>query len=233
MHVEPVGPGRSLGHEQGVEDEEAAIGDDPPDAPGALSLPLLWAETAMELEQHDRVVEKLAGPAAPDQRQPALSHLLAMAHIELRQFDDAAVLLKKCPKTFPGEPVFPQLMAQVQVSLNDPEEAIETLERAIAPSCAGGGCRAPALHLPSARMLASLHLDQGSGTDRAREILELIQGSRRGRLEWADLALLARCERQDGDESACTRLLQQARTLAPPDAKEIHAQLDALGAAKG
>jgi predicted Zn-dependent protease len=210
-----------------------AFGDAPLDAPGALSLPLLWAETAMELKQHEQMVERLAEPAAADKGQPALSHAFALARIELGQLEEVAKHLKACVKAFPREAVFPQLLAQVLVASDDSPGAIETLERAIAPACAGGGCRAPALHVPSVRLLAAILLEQGGATSRARELVELVVGSRRGKLEWEDLALLARCERQDGDESAFARLLAQARALVPPALTEVHAQLDALEASNG
>ncbi len=82
-------------------------------------------------------------------------------------------------------------------------------------------------------MLAGLHLDEGDATDRARELITLLVGSRRGRLEWEDLLLLARCHRQEGDEDGFADLLDQARVLVPSELERIHAQLDALEAAKG
>ena len=75
--------------------------------------------------------------------------------------------------------------------------------------------------------------DPGLVTVRARELIELVQGTQRGRLDWPDLALLARCERQDGDEASCKRLIEQARALVPGGLDEAHAQLDALAAATG
>ena len=237
---DPVGPlerGRCLLFLERIEEAQrdfdtawAVFGDDPLDNPGTLSLPLLWAETAMDLKQHDLLVERLAEPAQADRGQPLLSHVLALSRIELGQLDEAAEHLGDCVSAFPREPVFPQVLAQVLVAQDDSTGAIETLERAVAPSCAGGGCRAPALHLPSVRLLAGLHLDAGGTTDRARELVTLIAGSRRGRLEWQDLSLLARCERQEGDEVACADLLAQARALVPSELEQIHAQLDALEA---
>jgi len=240
---DPVGPlerGRCLLFLERIEEAQrdfetawAVFGDDPLDSPGTLSLPLLWAETAMDLRQHDLVVERLAEVAGADRGQPILSHVLALARIELGQLDEAAEHLADCVTSFPREPAFPQLLAQVLVTQDDSPGAIETLERAVAPSCAGGGCRAPALHAPSVRLLAGLHLDEGGATDRARELVTLLVGSRRGRLEWEDLALLARCHRQEGDEDAFADLLAQSRALVPPELEQIHAQLNALEAAKG
>ncbi len=240
---DPVGPlerGRCLLFLERIEDAQrdfdtawTAFGDDPLDNPGTLSLPLLWAETAMDLKQHDLLVERLAEPAQADRGQPLLSHILALSRIELGQLDEATEHLGDCVTAFPREPVFPQVLAQVLVTRDDPSGAIETLERAVAPSCAGGGCRAPAMHAPSVRMLAGLHLDEGDATERARELVTLLVGSRRGRLEWEDLLLLARCHRQEGDEEGCVDLLAQARALVPAEAEQIHAQFDALDAAKG
>lgn len=239
---DPVGPlerGRCLLFLDRIEEAQAdfdrawaALGDEPLDIPGTLSPPLLWAETAMDLKQYSAVAERLADVAGADRGQPLLSHSLALARIELGQLDEAAEHLKACVKSFPREPVFPHALAQVLVAQGDAASAIETLERAVAPSCAGGGCRGPALHLPSARLLAGLHLEAGDATERARELVTFIAGSRRGHLEWEDLVLLARCHRQEGDEDACIDLLAQARALVSPEAREVHAQLEALEAAK-
>ena len=240
---DPVGPlerGRCLLFLGRVEEAQAdfekaweALGDEPLDASQSLSVPILWAETAAVLGQHEQVVERLSELGAADRRQPVLAHVLGRALIELGRLDEAYKHLRGCVRAFPREQVFAHLLAEVLVANGEAAAAIHVLERAVAPSCAGGGCRAPALHLPAARLLAGLHLDEGSSTKRPRELLGFIAAGLKGRLEWGDLVLLARCERQDGDEEACLERLAQARKLVPADAEQAHALLDSLEAAKG
>lgn len=208
----------------------AALGDEPLDAPGALSLPILWSETAMELKQHEQVAERLAELGEPERGQPVLALFRGRALVALGRLDEAAELLRACVRAFPREATFPHVLAQVLVKQEDAEGAIGVLERAVAPACAGGGCRGPALHLPSARLLAGLLLDRGGSTERPRELLSFIAAGAGGRLGWEDFALLARCEKQDGDDEACGEWLARARAQVPAEREDVHALLDGLEA---
>ncbi|MEM7247454.1 MAG: DUF6381 family protein [Acidobacteriota bacterium] len=219
--------------EEARPDLEAAwelFGDESLDVSGSLSVPLLWADAMLELREHQAVVDRLQDLADPRNGNPALSMRLAVARIELEQLDEANEHLGACCVVFPSEPAFSHLHASLLRTAGETGHAIEVLERAVAPSCASGSCAKPPLHLPSLRLLTSLHLDADDGTSRAWELMQFVAAARQGQLESVDHYLLARLQRADGDEEAFARELEAAHALLPEgdtDLKQALAKLEA------
>jgi tetratricopeptide (TPR) repeat protein len=206
-----------LGDTEGaLADLEAAqetFGDRAVDLTGDLSVPVLWAEAMLVLGRHEPVIERLEALAAPAAGNPAISYRYAQALLAAERFDDARKFLAVAASTYPGNPVFPQQLALVLVRLGEKAAAIDCLEAAIAPSCAGGRCGRPRKHLPSIRALASLYLDEGDSPDRVRELMKLVALELSGQLTSEDHALLARFHEQTGDPEAAALAAAEADRL--------------------
>jgi tetratricopeptide (TPR) repeat protein len=194
-----------------------AFGDEPIDLAGTLSLPSLWADALLGMEEYEPILERMAELARPEEDSPGLSYRFAVAQMNAGRLSDARDFLMRCALVFEGDQDFALLLARVTEELGDRAEAIQVLEQAIAPSCAVGRCGTPAMHTASLRTLARMHLDQGDNPQRAREVLALVARARRGQMEWTDELLLARYFQQVREQDAMREALDRARALAGPD----------------
>ena len=170
------------------------LGDEALDLAGHLSAPGLWAETTLELGKAREVAERLAPLADPEQGRDQLLSLYARALIDAGEVDSAMAFLARSVFARPGRAEFSYLLAQAQVASGDHSAAVETLELAVAPSCASGRCGAPSRHLASIRMLVLLHLDHGRGADRARELMAWVLRDQGGLVSAEDERLLERLQ---------------------------------------
>ncbi len=220
-----------LGHyEEARRDLEAvweAFGDEPLDHSRSVSVPGLWAEAMLGLEQPAEVVERLDEVALPQEADPGLCYYYALALMVTKSYDRARSYLLAAITSYPQNPEFPHQLAAALHQGGRTGEAIDTLERAIAPSCSPAGCRRVALHLPSLRSLAGLYLGADGALERVHELLTLIAQAQGGRLAGEDYLLVAEYHQQRGDDEAASEAAAQARTL-----KEASAAATASSAAQ-
>ena len=197
------------------------FGDEPLDLAGELSVPALWAEAKLALGGGREVIERLGELADPAAGNPTLSNRYAEALLAENRLQDARRFLVSAVARFPSHPDFPHQLALTLGRLGDRGAAIDCLETAIAPSCAGGRCARPAKHLPSIRVLVSFYLDEEGHADRVHQLMTLVAQALRGRLSSEDHALLVRYYRQIGDPEAADLAAAAARELrdAGADAK--------------
>jgi len=206
------------GDETAAEDDLAAawaaFGDRQLETAVALDLPALWAEAALATGSTEQVIDRLEPLAGAQSGSPELQRLFATALIAADRLDDAIGYLDTVLSRGPNGPELSLMMAEALADNRQPAEAIAFLERAVAPSCGGGGCSRPAPHLPSLRFLAGLHLANGEQPERARELLALIANEQQGQLTAEDLALLADYYRATGDAAAADQAAAELERLA-------------------
>ena len=191
-----------------------AFGDEPLDLAGTLSVPSLWAEAMLVLRQPDALVQRLDGVAEPEAGDGELCYHFALGLLMAERYDDAEPYLLGAMEHFPRDPRFPQQLAAALHGADRTDDAILALERAIAPSCAGGQCNSPPLHAPSLRSLAGLYLEQGEARlDRVEELLHLVARSQGGQLSGEDYLLLAELHQRQGHEEAAREAAESARRL--------------------
>ncbi len=194
------------------------FGDGQLDLAGEVSVPGLWAEAMLALGKPAPVLERLEPLADPGAGNPALTYRYGLALLAAERFDDARRFLARAASRYPSNPGFSHQLALVLERLGDRSAAIDCLETAIAPSCAGGSCGRPARHLPSIRALAGLYLDEGGNPERVRELMTLVARDLGGRLTSADHALLGRYHEQIGDSAAAARAAAESERLRAAEA---------------
>lgn len=194
-----------------------AWGDDLLDLSESMSVPGLWAETALGMGDIDAILQHLQDLSDPglgriDTVLP-YSQALVLSGGADGKMDDAATYLRRAVGTFPGHQELPLLYALTLQRSGDVQEAIACLEMAIAPSCASGHCRKPPMHIPSLRLLLALHLQQAGGNaslDRIGELANLLQQHSAGQLSGDDHRLMAQVHGLHGDSVAAERHLERA-----------------------
>jgi predicted Zn-dependent protease len=190
------------------------FGEQPLDAGASHSVPTLWAEASLATGDAADVTERLEPLASPATGHPELCRLYATALMATRRVDESVAYLDAVTSTIPGDSELNLLMAQALAAAGDPQRAIAGLERAIAPSCSGGGCAKPSAHVPSFRLLAGLHLLHGEDPERACELIALIANARQGYLEAEDHAILAEYYEATGNAAAAQDALAEAERLS-------------------
>lgn len=218
-------------HAGAREDLEAAwpaFGDEPIDLTESMTVPGLWAEAALAGGDAEAVIERLEDLAAPRRNNPELSSLYAQALVAAERWDDARAFLVPAGETFPKRQDLPYLLGRVLHEVGERGLAIRCLESAVAPSCAGGSCARPPLHLPSLRLLTALHLEEAEALhgdedgervvarslERTRDLLRWIAGAQGGQLAPGDRLLLARHHELRGDREAAQEVRAEAERLA-------------------
>lgn len=207
--------GDAAGARQDFEQVWPELGDAPLTADGGASLPSLWAEAALADGDPGAVIDRLADLADPEpgDAPPTVPFLYAEALLAAGRLEEGCSFLTEVVDLFPGHPDLPYLLALAYERLGARGAAIETLERAIAPACAGGSCSRPALHVPSLRALAALYLNRGGAAERVHELLGLLRYALGGRFGERDLWLFARYHHQVGEAAAAERAATLARDL--------------------
>ena len=191
-----------------------AFGEAALDSHASLSVPALWAEASLATGRAAEVAERLEPLASPATGDSELCRLYATALLGAGRLEEAVAHLEAVLPLLPGDPNLSLLLAQALASAGDTERAIAGLELAVAPSCAAGGCGRPAVHLPSFRLLARLHLEHGGGLERARELMAMVANAQQGHLEREDLEILAAYYEATGDTAAAEDAAGEARRLA-------------------
>lgn len=197
-----------------------ALGETVLDTHASLSVPALWAEASLAAGHAAEVAERLEPLASPATGDRELCRLYATALLGSGRRDRAVAHLEAVLPRLPGDPELNLLLARALASAGDTERAIAGLELAVAPSCAAGGCSRPAVHLPSLRLLARLHLEHGAGPERARELMAVVANAQQGRLESQDLEILAAYYEATGDRAAARDAAGEARRLAATGSRE-------------
>lgn len=177
------------------------LGEEPIEASGSMSVPVLWADAALAGGDAEGVVDRLETLAVSSRASAELAERFGEALLAAGRLDEAADYLASASAIFPAQAALPRLEAEALARAGQRERAIERLERAVAPSCVGGCSRSP-MHLPSMRLLISLRLDdERSDPARAGELLELVAYHAR-RLSAEDHRQRARYYRRLGDSEA-------------------------------
>ncbi|MDJ0841472.1 MAG: tetratricopeptide repeat protein [Acidobacteriota bacterium] len=189
------------------------FGDESLDLAHMLSVPAVWAEAMLRLEQPEEVSRRLAPIAANDRGNAHLTMLYASSLELSKRLEEAVEVLAPARKAFPGNPWFPFHLARTLDELGDWEEAISCLEASIAPSCAGGSCNRPRKHTPSIRYLIALYLGHQMETERVGELLSHLEEALNGQFQGEDLRMIAAYHRQMGDETAATEAEAAAERL--------------------
>jgi tetratricopeptide (TPR) repeat protein len=186
------------------------------DRAGSLSVAGLWAEALLDQKKPEPILERLADVAQPRNGQPDLSLPYAIALVMAEKVEEATAFLGEAIGRF-KEPDFPHLLGQLLVKDDRPDEAVQVLETAIAPSCASGNCAKPPLHVPTARSLIDLYLgrEEPSEADLERTETLFTHLAQRlgGRLGWQDRMLLAKLRHHEGDEEAAAEEKAEAERL--------------------
>ncbi|MCG8455044.1 MAG: tetratricopeptide repeat protein [Holophagales bacterium] len=203
--------GEAVGAREDFEVAWESWGDAYLDRAGSLSVASLWAEALLELEEPAPILERLERAARPENGQADLSLPFARALLAAGALDQAEAFLQRAAARFQN-PDFSLLLGQVQASAERRDEAVATLEAAIAPSCATGNCAKPPLHVPTARFLAALHLADDR-TDRVEDLLAHVAHRLGGRLGWEDYRLMAELHRRKGDEEAASEAAAEAERI--------------------
>lgn len=247
LHLERGRCRLMLGDAEGArEDLEAAwdgLGDAHLDRAESLRIPTLWAEASMEAGDSKAVLERLAELAHPERGDPDLTGIYGHALIRDGRLPEARRFLARAVEAFPKRQDLPAGLAQVLAAVGERQLAIDLLERSVAPSCAGGSCAKPPLHLPSLRALAGLHLgmvddpvtnlmDQvpeeglaaadafeptARNLDRVEDLMRWIAGAQGGRLSGIDHLLAARYHELVGDETRAEEARRLATRQATPE----------------
>ena len=193
-----------------------ALGAEPLDRAGHLSLPALWGDTRLSQGEAGLVAERLAPLAEPRGSDLELTKVFGQALLAQKQFEEAAPFLAQAWDSHPRVHDLPFLLALALRGRQNPDDAIAVLERAVAPACGPAGCSPSALHLPSMHLLMELHLEAGD-PERTRELLELVAGVRGGRLGRKELLLMAGYYDKIGDEGAARDARERAEGAAEAD----------------
>lgn len=191
-----------------------ALGDDPIDDNGILSVPALWAETCLLLEQPKSVLGRLSTGDARIAENPKLAMLWTQALTMDGQIEEAIQFLAPCVRKHPQQPLFAVMLAQLLEKNGEWAEAIEFLETLLAGSCNVNVCGPSPALLPSLRFLAGLRLRHQASLDRVSEILNLVAQILRGRLSSEDLLLLANYHQLAGDPEVAAEFKQKAEEIA-------------------
>lgn len=181
------------------------LGDEPFDLSGSQSLPQLWAEAMLDLDQAQPVVERLAPLVVPGASEPATDTLEEAPRSDLAEpygrgligtgrTAEAVAFLSAASRHLPKQSDLRLALADAYDAAEEPLAAIDELEQVIAPSCTTGTCSRPPLDLAAVRALVDRYLDlgEGSGVDKAREHLERLIVARQGSVGIEDCGLLAR-----------------------------------------
>ncbi len=202
--------------EGACEDLEAvweAFGDEPLDQGRTYSVPGFWAEAMLGRGKPAELLERLNEVAVPPECDHGLCYQYAVGLMAVERFEEARGYLLGVMSHFIQVPDFPHLLALALYKLGQTQAAIDTLERAIAPSCAAGSCRRPAMHLPSFRDLTWFYLVEGRELDRVRRLLSMIAQALGGQLQREDHLLLVKYHELTGDEEAAREAADELRRL--------------------
>jgi len=190
-----------------------ALGDDPIDLGDSLSAPALWAEAMLRLEQPEPVIERLAALADPAAGRQQLTLFFGLALDKAERGDEAVDHWAAAARKFETNPLFPMHLAQALDRLGEWAEAVQVMEKSVAPSCASGSCATKPKHPPSIRVLIALYLKQKAKPDRAAELLMYLEQAMGPRMTREDFLLAAECYRQNGDKAAAAEAEAAAEKL--------------------
>ncbi|MEM7049282.1 MAG: tetratricopeptide repeat protein [Acidobacteriota bacterium] len=193
------------------------LGSETLDRADELSVPRLWAEASLEAGEPEAMVERFSDPLLeePTAGGAVIAELFGFALLNTERYADAQRVLTAAAHHFPRVQAFPYLLARAHEALGQPDDAIDCLEVAIAPSCASGNCSRPPLHLPSLRALARLQLQQEPpNIERAGELLTFLSAAKQGQLGESDLRLVARYEEAAGNPEAAKKAISAAEYVA-------------------
>ncbi|HMB54744.1 MAG TPA: hypothetical protein VKU40_15610 [Thermoanaerobaculia bacterium] len=195
------------------EDFEAAwevYGDGEVDASGSLSVPALWAEAALAAGDTEAVAERLADLVDPRET-PGLVQLHGTALLAGERYDEALDVYSAARNHHSANEGISVGLSSSLAGLGRRPEAMEVLEKAIAPSCAGGSCNRQKLPISCVRQLIAMHLadatEKGEApARRAEELFELLAFGVQGRFGAGDLEMMARFHDLLGEEEEAAEL---------------------------
>jgi len=189
------------------------LGEQSLDASDSNSAASLWAETAIEAERADEVVDRLRDPARLDSG-GRIDVCLAFAHalIVSERFDEAVTYLQGAVPRAPAVTDLKYMLGWALREVGRSEEAIETFEEIAEGGCRVG-CSRDKIHLPAFWALVRLYSERGEALDRARELLVIATNTQGGVLGARNYEILARYFDATGDEESAERSISEARRL--------------------
>ncbi len=201
--------GEPVGAREDLEAVWPALGDEPLDQAEELSVPLLWAEACLDLDDPEAVIQGLTDLAGFAHGTDPVSEPAALvfgrALLAAGRLEEAVDYLQDAVDVFGIPSAVTRLLADALVRTGQVDQAIDLLQQKIAPSCVSGSCGAPRLDVAAARTLATLYLDQ---TPDGEEPTELVGGliarisQVQGGLVREDLPIVARYQRMSGQDEA-------------------------------
>jgi predicted Zn-dependent protease len=202
--------GDPIGAREDLEAAWPALGDEPLDQEEWLSVPLLWAEACMAMDDPEAVIQgltDLAGFAEGTEPVNAeTARIFGRALLAADRAEDAVEYLRGAVEIFGVQAAVTRVLADALVRTGEPDRAIELLEGKIGPSCSTGSCSAPPLDPQATATLVRLYLDRTpegeTPPDRVGGLLAH-SARQRGGSTLDELELLARYQRMCGlDEEA-------------------------------
>ena len=189
-----------------------ALGDEDLDLAGSLSVPGLWADAMLRLEKPRSVIERLENLADPTLGREFLCLHYGRALEMDKRLEDAVEHFRLATIKFERKPWFVLHLADALEALGRWQQAIQRLEKFVAPSCASGHCGVPK-HLPSIRRLAGLYLTHRVQPQRAKELLNHVAASLDGNLTREDFMLLAAYHNITGNAEAAAEAIARAEEM--------------------
>ena len=186
-----------------------ALGDEDLDLAGSLSVPGLWADAMLRLEKPRAVIERLEKLADPTMGREFLCLHYGRALEMDKRLEEAAEHFRRASIKFERKPWFVLHHADVLEELGQWQQAIQRLEKLVAPSCASGQCGVPK-HLPSIRRLADLYLTHKVQPQRAKELINHVAAALNGNLTHEDFLLLAEYHTLTGNAEAAEEARMRA-----------------------
>lgn len=183
------------------------LGTEALDRAGQISVPLLWAEARLGLEQYDEVAERLAPVATLERRDEGLMEAYASALVKLEEPKQALAYLGPVID-YSGRPVFRHLAAQALIQADQRRQAADLLEEVIAPACRAG-CSRDALYRPAARTLIGLYMAEDKALDRAGEVAQILVNLAGPTLQKEDAEILVAYFDRSGKTEAAADLRRQ------------------------
>lgn len=195
------------------EDFEVAwevYGDGDVDETGSLSVPALWAESALAGGDAAAVAERLADLVDPRDT-PGLVQLHGTALLAGERYDEALAVYSAARAHHSANEGIAVGVSSSLAGLGRRGEAMKVLEQSIAPSCAGGSCNRQKLPISCVRQLIAMHLADATEkgeppAPRAEELFELLAFGLDGKFGAGDLELMARFHELLGEEEEAAEL---------------------------
>jgi len=201
------------------------FGTDSLDLAGNTSIPFLWSDCSLQLNEPDKVLDRCHAMISVKNGNPNLILLIGIALGDTGHPEEAVDLLLEMSKRN-DMPEFIYYAARILNAEGEWKNAISVLEKKVTPSCVTGQCYAPPMHLPSLHLLVSIYVEHKVGLERAHELL--VEGGRRlrGYPSKEHLTLWAHYFEATGEEKLAKQAYEDAEAAMEGQPQEDAPQID-------